>query len=45
MEKLGVTSQLAAAARGRELLEATGPVADEPIATVIDLLERDPRLT
>lgn len=45
MEKLGVTSQLAAAARGRELLEASGPSPEEPIATVIDLIERDPRLT
>jgi RNA polymerase sigma factor (sigma-70 family) len=45
MEKLGVTSQLAAAARGRELLEASGAMPDEPVAKVIDLLEWDPRLS
>lgn len=39
MEKLGVTNQLAAAARGRELLERMrpGPLHDAPIARVIDL--------
>ena len=45
MEKLGVTSQLAAAARGRALMETSGVVTDEPVATVIDLIERNPRLS
>jgi hypothetical protein len=41
MEKLGVTSQLAAAARGRELLEeaASHSAPEEPTAHVIDLAE------